>query len=90
MSSLVGQSLDALDTPQLLLDLDILDANLAYLQRTCTRSGKDLRVHFKSLKCGSLARYLSGKGVRGFLCASSTRPRCSSMPGRPMSSSPTR
>jgi D-serine deaminase-like pyridoxal phosphate-dependent protein len=69
MSSLAGQPLDALDTPQLLIDLDTLDANLGFLQRACTRSGKDLRVHFKSLKCGSLARYLAGKGVRGFLCA---------------------
>ncbi len=69
MSSLVGQSFDSLDTPQLLIDLDILDANLAFLQRACERSGKNLRVHFKSLKCGSLARYLAAKGVRGFLCA---------------------
>jgi D-serine deaminase-like pyridoxal phosphate-dependent protein len=69
MSSHTGQTLDALDTPTLLIDLDILDANLAFLQRACDRSGKDLRVHFKSLKCGSLARYLSGKGVSGFLCA---------------------
>jgi D-serine deaminase-like pyridoxal phosphate-dependent protein len=29
----------------------------------------DLRVHFKSLKCGSLARYLAGRGVSRFLCA---------------------
>jgi D-serine deaminase-like pyridoxal phosphate-dependent protein len=69
MSSLAGQPLDALDTPQLLVDLEILDANLAFLQRACARSGKDLRVHFKSLKCGNLARYLASKGVKGFLCA---------------------
>jgi D-serine deaminase-like pyridoxal phosphate-dependent protein len=69
MSSLAGQSLDALDTPQLLLDLDVVDANLTFLQNACRTSGKDLRVHFKSLKCASLARYLNSKGVRAFLCA---------------------
>jgi D-serine deaminase-like pyridoxal phosphate-dependent protein len=69
MSSLAGQPLDALDTPRLLLDLDALEANLAFLQRACSRSGKDLRVHFKSLKCGGLARHLAAKGVTAFLCA---------------------
>jgi D-serine deaminase-like pyridoxal phosphate-dependent protein len=69
MPSLAGQPLDALDTPQLLLDLDVVDANLAFLQDACASAGKALRVHFKSLKCGSLARYLAGKGVGAFLCA---------------------
>lgn len=69
MPPLAGQPLLALDTPQLLLDLDVLDANLARLQDACRAAGKALRVHFKSLKCGSLARYLADRGVRGFLCA---------------------
>src|SRR5262245_36255624 len=66
---MTGQPLDALDTPQLLIDLDVLDRNLAHLQDACRRNGKDLRVHFKSLKCGSLANYLGERGVRSFLCA---------------------
>jgi D-serine deaminase-like pyridoxal phosphate-dependent protein len=64
-----GQTLDALDTPQLLVDLDVLDANLAYLQGACRQRGVDLRVHFKSLKCGNLARHLAAAGVSRFLCA---------------------
>src|SRR5262245_46352858 len=64
MTSPAGQRLDELDTPQLLLDLDVLDANLAFLQGACERTGKALRVHFKSLKCGSLAKYLMARGVR--------------------------
>ena len=67
--SLIGQPLAALDTPALLLDLDRLDANLAYLRAACRAAGKDLRVHFKSLKCGSVATYLAARGVRAFLCA---------------------
>jgi D-serine deaminase-like pyridoxal phosphate-dependent protein len=69
MSDPAGQPLEALDTPRLLIDLDVLDRNLAHLQDACGRHGKDLRVHFKSLKCGGLARYLMGKDVGTFLCA---------------------
>jgi D-serine deaminase-like pyridoxal phosphate-dependent protein len=61
--------LDALDSPQLLLDLDILDTNLRSMQQQCAQRGVGLRVHFKSLKCGGLANYLAARGVRGFLCA---------------------
>ncbi len=69
MPDRAGLPLDALDTPQLLLDLDLLDGNLRLLQDACAWAGKDLRVHFKSLKCGGLAKYLAARGVRGFLCA---------------------
>ncbi len=64
-----GETLDRLDTPQLLLDLDVLDANLAHLLGACRRRGVDLRIHFKSLKCGGLARYLAAAGAPRFLCA---------------------
>jgi D-serine deaminase-like pyridoxal phosphate-dependent protein len=60
---------DELDSPQLLLNLDVLDANLRRLLDACSRRGVDLRVHFKSLKTGSLARYLVAHGVERFLCA---------------------
>lgn len=69
MLDCVGQPIAALDTPQLLVDLDVLDANLALLQQACSKAGKALRVHFKSLKCGGLANYLAARGVKGFLCA---------------------
>jgi D-serine deaminase-like pyridoxal phosphate-dependent protein len=69
MSPTPGQPLDALDTPQLLVDLDVVDANLAYLQGACRRRGVDLRIHFKSLKCGNLARHLAAAGADRFLCA---------------------
>jgi D-serine deaminase-like pyridoxal phosphate-dependent protein len=69
MHPLAGQPLDALDTPQLVLDLDVLDRNLASMQRLCARAAKHLRVHFKSLKAGGLAQYLAGKGVTSWLCA---------------------
>lgn len=58
-----------LDTPSLLLDLDILDANLARMRGFFADRTLDLRVHFKSLKTGGLAKYLAGKGVTRFLAA---------------------
>lgn len=69
MTPRAGQRLDELDTPQLLLDLDILDANLARMRAACAGAGKALRVHFKSLKCGGLAKYLLSRGVGAFLAA---------------------
>jgi D-serine deaminase-like pyridoxal phosphate-dependent protein len=69
MTADVGEALDALDTPQLLLDLDVLDRNLAFMQRGCAQAGKALRIHFKSLKTGGLANYLAAKGTPTFLCA---------------------
>jgi D-serine deaminase-like pyridoxal phosphate-dependent protein len=68
MSALAGQTLDALDSPQLLVDLDVVDANLARLLGACRRHGVAARVHFKSLKCTGLARHIAA-GADGFVCA---------------------
>jgi D-serine deaminase-like pyridoxal phosphate-dependent protein len=64
-----GQSIAELDTPQLLIDLDVLDANLERMRAYLRNRPVVLRVHFKSLKCGGLARYLAERGVDKFLCA---------------------
>jgi D-serine deaminase-like pyridoxal phosphate-dependent protein len=63
------RTIDELDTPQLLLDLDGLDANLRVMFAAKTRFGVKVRVHFKSLKCTGLARYIADRGADGFLCA---------------------
>ena len=67
--SLIGQAVAVLDSPQLLLDLDVIDVNLRRMQEVCQQRGVALRVHFKSLKCGGLAKYLVARGVEHFLCA---------------------
>jgi D-serine deaminase-like pyridoxal phosphate-dependent protein len=69
MNGLLGQPLDALDTPQLLLDLDVIDANLRRMFAAGRERGVRVRVHFKSLKCGGLAKYIARAGADGFLCA---------------------
>ncbi|MFN6049634.1 MAG: hypothetical protein ACK47R_02265, partial [Planctomycetia bacterium] len=55
-----SKSIWLLDTPTLLLDLDSVDKNLA--QMNATRGNKRVRIHFKSLKCAGLAKYLVQKG----------------------------
>src|SRR5581483_10345061 len=69
MANLVGQPLEALDTPQLLLDLDGIDANLKRMFAAGRERGVNVRVHFKSLKCGGLAKYTAKMGGSTFLAA---------------------
>jgi D-serine deaminase-like pyridoxal phosphate-dependent protein len=69
MSSLIGQPLTVLDSPQLLIDLDVVDANLRRMFTAFQDRPVAVRVHFKSLKCGGLARYIAAAGANGFLCA---------------------
>ncbi len=67
--ALVGQPLEALDTPQLLLDLDVIDGNLRRMYGAGRERGVKVRTHFKSLKCGGLACYISERGGDTFLAA---------------------
>jgi D-serine deaminase-like pyridoxal phosphate-dependent protein len=66
---MIGQPVDALDSPQLLLDLDAIDANLQHLFGALRDRPVGVRVHFKSLKCAGLARYIAAAGGGAFLCA---------------------
>jgi D-serine deaminase-like pyridoxal phosphate-dependent protein len=69
MPSTVSESLAALDSPQLLIDLDVVDANMNRMFSAFQDRPVDVRVHFKSLKCAGLARHLVAKGAKSFLCA---------------------
>src|SRR2546430_12179781 len=69
MSTPTGQPVHALDSPQLLIDLDVVDANVRRMQDMVRGRPVDVRVHFKSLKCAGLARYLAQEGLTRFLCA---------------------
>ena len=69
MPSPLGKTLDALDSPQLVIDLEVVDANLRRMFRAGRERGVAVRVHFKSLKCAGLARHIAAAGANGFLCA---------------------
>jgi D-serine deaminase-like pyridoxal phosphate-dependent protein len=57
-----------LDTPCLVLDLDILEENLGKMQAASTAAGKKLRPHAKSHKCSTLAGKQLERGAVG-ICA---------------------
>lgn len=57
-----------LDTPCLILDLDILEANLRKMQALADKAGKSLRPHAKTHKCSALAKKQIEAGAIG-VCA---------------------
>jgi D-serine deaminase-like pyridoxal phosphate-dependent protein len=66
--NLIGRNKFELDTPCLVLDLDVLDENLQKMQSRVKAAGKSLRPHAKSHKCTTLARMQIANGAIG-ICA---------------------
>ena len=65
---IVGRNKFELDTPCLVLDLDLLDENLQKMQATVAAAGKALRPHAKTHKCSLLAKMQLAAGAVG-ICA---------------------
>jgi D-serine deaminase-like pyridoxal phosphate-dependent protein len=68
MSTSVQKKYD-LDTPCLVLDLEILEKNLQKMQAVAGRAGKNLRPHAKTHKCSSLAQRQIEAGAIGVCVA---------------------
>src|SRR5882757_6758849 len=64
----LGISLDEVDTPALVVDLDALEANIALMADTVRKSGVRLRPHAKSHKCAEIARRQIAAGAVGVCC----------------------
>jgi D-serine deaminase-like pyridoxal phosphate-dependent protein len=62
-------SLDQIDTPALLLDLDIMEANIAHVVARCREFGVNWRPHSKSHKTIEIARKQIAAGAIGITCA---------------------
>ena len=62
-------TLDDLDTPCLLVDLDRLERNVAGWQATATEAGKRLRPHMKTHKTVEIARMQRAAGAAGITVA---------------------
>ncbi len=58
-----------LDTPCLVLDLDMLEGNLQKMQAVAKHAGKNLRPHAKTHKCSALARLQIEAGAIGVCVA---------------------
>ncbi|MBI4766278.1 MAG: DSD1 family PLP-dependent enzyme [Deltaproteobacteria bacterium] len=63
-----GKNKFDLDTPCLVLDLDLLETNLRKMQDAVNRAGKNLRPHAKTHKCSPLAQKQREAGAIG-ICA---------------------
>jgi D-serine deaminase-like pyridoxal phosphate-dependent protein len=64
----VGDPVEAIDTPALVVDLDRLDSNIARMARYAAAHGIRLRPHFKTHKCVAIARRQLAAGAIGLCC----------------------
>ena len=70
MSTLIGQPREALDTPVLLVDLDILQRNIDRMSKTIIQeAGVGWRPHTKAMKTPVLAKMCLKAGAQGITCA---------------------
>ncbi len=65
----IGATTDAIDTPALLLDLDLLDRNIGRITALCREAGVAWRPHIKAHKCPALALRQIAAGAIGVTCA---------------------
>lgn len=65
----IGQPVDVLDTPALVLDLDVVEANIARTVEIAQAAGARLRPHIKTHRMLAVARLQVDAGARGICCA---------------------
>ncbi|RYO76675.1 hypothetical protein DL766_009420 [Monosporascus sp. MC13-8B] len=61
----VGDSLESLDTPSMIVDLDLMEANITKLMDRLLPTGIDIRPHLKTTKSAALAKKLAAAGAKG-------------------------
>ena len=64
----VGQRLDEVDTPALVLDLDAFESNMRTLEETLRGRGVRVRPHAKTHKCPEIAKRQVAAGAVGVCC----------------------
>jgi D-serine deaminase-like pyridoxal phosphate-dependent protein len=68
-SQLIGAAVENIDTPALLLDLDILDRNISRMAALIANTGIALRPHVKTHKSPLIAHRQMAAGAGGVCCA---------------------
>lgn len=66
---MIGSDKKNLDTPALVVDLDIMDANIARMAAACRGAGVSWRPHTKGLKVPAIAHKALRAGAIGVTCA---------------------
>ena len=69
MTELIGLEKGQLDTPALLVDLDLFEANVRTLAKACADNGVAWRPHSKAHKSPAVARLQIEAGAHGIICA---------------------
>ncbi len=67
--NVIGAEVASLDTPALLLDLDIMEANIARAAAECRANGIAWRPHFKGQKTPEIVKAEMAGGAIGATCA---------------------
>ncbi|KNG84902.1 metal-activated pyridoxal enzyme [Aspergillus nomiae NRRL 13137] len=61
----IGDRLDSLDTPSMIVDLDLMEANIKKLFDSLLPTGLNIRPHLKTTKSAILAQKLAAAGAKG-------------------------
>lgn len=69
LTSVVGTPVESLDTPSLVVDLDVLDANIQVMTGLLAEYGVSWRPHAKAHKSPAVAHRLLKAGAIGITCA---------------------
>lgn len=69
MNCIIGKSIDELDTPVLLVDLDVLERNISTMAHFIREHGVAWRPHIKGHKCPPIAHKQLAAGAIGITCA---------------------
>lgn len=65
----IGQQMDTLDTPALLVDLDIMETNIRHMANYMKQHGVNWRPHTKGVKVPAIAKQELNAGAFGVTCA---------------------
>lgn len=69
LAAKVGDNISVVDTPSLIVDLDLVDENIRRMVSNLSGKGVSLRPHTKTVKCPELAHMLIKGGARGICVA---------------------
>lgn len=61
----IGDGLESLDTPSMIVNLDLMEANIKKLMDALLPTGLNIRPHLKTTKSATLARRLNDAGAKG-------------------------
>lgn len=61
--------IEHIETPALILDLDVMERNMDAMDKLLRSSGARLRPHYKSNKCTAIAHMQMARGAKGICCA---------------------